>query len=200
MELRAVGQISVFGERIVLPASGVFDGLPAPDASGAVEIEECAAAGARAMLDDKVAVEEDGLHLSEQRIVAIEIGPAGLDHADGRILEVRDGAPEEIGFREEVGVEDADEFALSALQPVFEGTGFKAGTIRAVNVTDWQAVRGKTIDAVAGDLLGFVGGIVENLDIEKLTGIVEAGNSFDEALDHVTLVEDRQLNRNAGPM
>ena len=61
-------------------------------------------------------------------------------------------------------------------------------------------MRGKTIDAVAGDLLGFVGGIVENLDIEKLTGIVEAGNSFDEALDHVTLVEDRQLNRNAGPM
>src|SRR5256885_2723221 len=50
-----------------LPAAGIVDGFAAPHAGGAVEIEESAAAGTRAMLDDEKAVEKDRLHGGQQR-------------------------------------------------------------------------------------------------------------------------------------
>src|SRR5690348_3943619 len=39
-KLSAIGEIGVFGERVVLPAAGIFDGGAAPDAAGAIEIEK----------------------------------------------------------------------------------------------------------------------------------------------------------------
>src|SRR5207244_9578513 len=76
LELGAVAQIEVFGERIVLPAAGVFDGGAPPDARGSVEIEEAAAAVARGVLDDEVPVEEDGLRLRQMAVVAVRVLPA----------------------------------------------------------------------------------------------------------------------------
>src|SRR5580693_4689782 len=81
-ELRAIGKIGVFGKRVVFPAAGFFDGGTSPDAGGAVEIEECAAAGARSVFDDEMTVEQDGFDLSKEGIVAVEVSPAGLNHAD----------------------------------------------------------------------------------------------------------------------
>src|SRR5205809_7824463 len=52
-KLCAIGKVGVFGEGVVLPAAGVGDGRAAPDTGRAVEIEEGAAAGARAVLDDR---------------------------------------------------------------------------------------------------------------------------------------------------
>jgi hypothetical protein len=43
-ELRAVREVEVFGQRVVLPAAGVVDPGAAPDARGAVEVEEVAGA------------------------------------------------------------------------------------------------------------------------------------------------------------
>src|SRR5439155_16782190 len=69
-ELCPLAQIHVLGQRVVLPPAGILDGGTPPDAGGAVEIEEPAAAVARGVLDDEVAVEEDGLRLGEVRVVA----------------------------------------------------------------------------------------------------------------------------------
>ncbi len=92
LELRTVAEIEVFGEGIVLPAAGVFDAGAAPEAGGAVEIEEAAAAAAGGLLEEQVAIEEHGLHPREQRIGAVQVAPAGLDHADLGIGEIVDGA------------------------------------------------------------------------------------------------------------
>ena len=58
------------------------DGGAAPHAGGAVEIEESAAAGATAVFDDKMAIEQNRFHSSEQGIIGIEIRPARLHHAN----------------------------------------------------------------------------------------------------------------------
>src|SRR5579884_2138597 len=58
-QLGAIGKVRIFGEGVVLPAAGVFDGAAAPDPGGAIEIEKPAAAGARAMLDDEMAIEQN---------------------------------------------------------------------------------------------------------------------------------------------
>ncbi len=67
-ELRAVGEVGIFGERVVFPAAGGIDCRAAPGSSGAVEIEKSAAAGTCAMFDDEVTVEQNGFDLGEQRI------------------------------------------------------------------------------------------------------------------------------------
>jgi len=54
-QLRAVAQVEIFGERVVLPAAGVVDRHAAPDAGRAVEVEETPAAVARAVLEHEVA-------------------------------------------------------------------------------------------------------------------------------------------------
>src|SRR5271167_645762 len=82
LELRAIGKIGIFGERVVLPAAGFFDGCTAPDACGAVEIEKSAATRARTMLDDEMAVEKNRFNLRKERVIAVEVGPARLHHAD----------------------------------------------------------------------------------------------------------------------
>ncbi len=203
-KLRTVGKIGVFGERVVFPATGGFDGRPAPNSGGAVEIEESAAAGTSAVFDDEVAIEQNRFDLREERVVAIEIGPAGLDHADvlsfNEIEKIRNGAAKEVGFRDEVRVEDGDEFSLGSLEAVFEGAGFEPFAISPVNVGDGHALGGMAVNAGFGDFAGFVGGIVEDLNVEKFARVVEARNSFDKALDDIALVENGKLNGDARPL
>src|SRR5580704_3908772 len=113
LELCSIGKIGVFGERIVLPTAGLINSCTAPYARSAVEIEKSAAAGARAMLDDEVAVEEDGFDLCEERVVAVEVRPARLNHADfGSVCgidEIRNRAAQKISLGNKVPVEESNE-------------------------------------------------------------------------------------------
>src|SRR5262249_39244665 len=122
-KLRTVGEVGIFGQRVVLPAAGVFDRFTAPHAGRAVEIKEAAFAIASAVLHHKVAVEQDGFNLCERGVVAVNVRPARLDHADLRILEVRDGTAKEVGVRLEIRVEDGDELAGGGLHAFTERAG-----------------------------------------------------------------------------
>jgi hypothetical protein len=57
-----------------------------------------------------VAVQKDGFDVGKEGVVAVEIGPARLHHADFvaifRIQEIGNGATEKIGFRKKIGIED----------------------------------------------------------------------------------------------
>ena len=203
-ELRAIREIGVFSECVVLPAAGIIDGFAAPDPGGPVEIEKSAPARTRTMLNDEMAVEKNGLNVSEQGVVAVEIGPARLHHADLtaalRIHEVGNGAEQKIRFGEKVGVEDGDEFALGGFQPVFQSAGFVAFAVAAMEVNDSHALCGVALHTGSSDFAGLIGGVVQHLHVEQLGWVVEARHSFDETLNDVALVEDGQLNGDARPI
>ena len=65
------------------------------------------------MLEDEVAVEEDGFDLGEEAVVAVQVRPAGLHHADGWLGKVMDDLHDPFGRGDEVGVEDGDQLARS---------------------------------------------------------------------------------------
>ena len=113
-----------------------------------------------------MAVEENGFDLGEKRVVAIDVGPAGLHHADFGIGEVVDALQQKIGRRNEIGVEDGDEFSLGGFQAFREGAGFEALAVVAVEVGDGMSEGGVAVDQDAGDFDGFVGRVVEQLDVE----------------------------------
>src|SRR5258708_18172457 len=107
--------MGALGGGIVSPSAGLVNGFAAPHGGSAVEIEESASAGTRAVLDDEVAVEKNRFHVGQQRVVAVEIRPACLRHADLAaaigIHEIRNSAAKKIWFGEKVGVEDGHELA-----------------------------------------------------------------------------------------
>src|SRR5205807_5376761 len=116
------------------------------------------------------------------------------------VEEIGNGAAEEVGFGDEVGIENGDKFAAGSFKAVFKGAGFVAFAVGAVNISDGHACRGVAIDAGFGDFTSFVGGIVEDLHVEEFMWIIETGDGFDEALDDVTLIEDGELDGDARPL
>src|SRR6202165_4984958 len=54
--------------------------------------------------------------------------------------------------------------------------------------------------ASASHLLGIVRRVVENLHVQEIGRVVEVGGGFDETLDHVAFIEDRQLYCDEGPL
>ena len=193
-QLRAVAEVEVFGQRVVLPAAAVVDGVTPPDAGGAVEVEEAAAAVAAAVLEHEVGVEQDGLDLREQRVVFVQVSPARLHHADLGVGEVVHRRHQEVGLRDEVGVEDRDVGAARHLHGGLERAGLVAGAVGAVDVLDVEAVGGMTAHGGRGDGAGLVGRVVEHLDLELLARVVDGADRVHEPVDHVHLVEDRQLD------
>ena len=109
----------------MLPAAAVGDGLAAPHAGGAVEVEEVAGAGAGAVLQHEVAVEQDGLDLGQHAVVAVQVRPAGLHHADLGLGKVVDDLHEPVGRGHKVGVEDGDELALGHLEAASSAPALK---------------------------------------------------------------------------
>src|SRR6059036_1051357 len=91
-QLGAIAEIEILAQRIILPASALFDTGTPPETSRSIEIEKPAAAAARGLLKQKVSVQKDRLHAREQRIPAIQMSPAGLDHSHFRVSEVMDGS------------------------------------------------------------------------------------------------------------
>jgi hypothetical protein len=144
-----------------------------------------------------MAIEEHGLDAGEDGVGAIEVTPSGLDHADGRVGEEVDGLAEHVRRGDEIGIEDEDEIAFAALHSGFEGAGFETGTVGAMDELDIEAGGAQFGDLFGGDFSGFVGGIVEDLDLEEVTRVIEGGDGSEEALDDVQFVENRQLDRDS---
>src|SRR5438105_4963483 len=102
--LGAIAEIGVFRQRIVLPAAGAFNCSPPPDPCGSVEIEEPSGEMPSSVLDDKVAIENHGFHLCQQRIFAIDVAPTRLNHSDLRITEIIDNVFQKIRSRNEIRI------------------------------------------------------------------------------------------------
>ncbi len=198
-QLCAVGKVGVFGERVVLPAAGIFDGGAAPDSRGAVEIEERAAPRTCAVFDDEMAVEKNALNFGEERVFAVEIGPSGLHHGDSRVLEAGNGAPEKIRARNKISIENGDEFTLGGAEPFGQRASLKALAVVTVQVRNVQAQRAEALDAIARDFSCFVGGVVKNLNVEEFARVIELRNRFDQAFDDVAFVINGKLYGNLGP-
>ena len=113
--LSAITQIRIFGQRVVLPAARGFDRLPPPDSGSAIEIEKASGEVAAAVFDDEMAVQNDGFHLRQKRIFAVDVSPTHLHHSDFAIAEVIDNIFEKVRRRNKVGIENRDQLTCGGL-------------------------------------------------------------------------------------
>src|ERR1019366_2757099 len=139
-----------------------------------------------------MAVEQNGLDLGEYRVVAVDMRPASLHHAHLGIGEVMDALQQKVGGRNKIGVKNGDEFSLRRFQSFRQGSGLVALAIVAVQVLDRMSQGGVALYQNAGDFNGFVGRVVEQLDVEFLSWIVEPADGVEQPVHHVLFVKDRQ--------
>ena len=117
----------------MLPAARFLDARFPPQTGGAIEIEKASAAAAGRLLEQEMSVQKHRLHPCEQRITAIQMAPASLNHADLRVGEIMNRALKQIARRNEVGVQNANEFAIRRFKADCERAGFESGPINAMN-------------------------------------------------------------------
>src|SRR5439155_12608133 len=154
--LRAIAQVCIFSEGVVLPSTGSFDSLASPDSSSAVEVEEPARQMPAAMFENEVPIENYRLHLCQKRVLPIDVTPTHLHHSHLGIREIVDHILKEIGDGKEIGVEDCHKLAGGLLQSVFQGAGLEAAAVCAMDVADIETEAAVTSHAGGCDLVGGV--------------------------------------------
>jgi len=182
----------------VAPAAGVGDRLLAPQAGGAVEVDEQPGAGAGQAFHHEVAIEEQGLGAGQQGVVAVEVGPASLHDCHPRVGEVMHRALEKVGMGHEVGVEDGHDVGLGGAQPVLQRAGFEAATVGSVDVLHVEAAVGPVRHRLLHDAHRLVGGIVQDLNVELVFGVVQLAGGVEDPGAHVHLVVHGELHRDHG--
>ena len=197
LELRPIRKIRIFGQRVVLPAARFLNRSPPPHSRRAIEIEKQPGARASRMFQHEMTVEQDRLHLREKRIIAVDVCPPCLHHASLGIGEVMNRAQQKIFWRREVRVENRDELSLRRFHPLRQRTGFVTLAVAAMVVADRITQRCIALHQPSRHFDGFVGGIVEQLDVEFLPRILQLADRLQQPLHHILLVEDRQLHRNS---
>ena len=148
------------------------------------------------MFGDEVSVEQDRLDIGQDRVEAVQMLPARLDEADPLVAEqVGERRPEEVGRRDEIGVEDGDERRLGGCEPGRQRPRLEAPAVgpgQSPNIEPGGRAFGRhPLD----DGAGVVGRIVEHLHRQARLRVVERRHRADEALHHIALVEDRKLHQ-----
>ena len=144
----------------------------------------------------EVAVDTDGLGERKTGFRAIQVAPAALNEANLVVHhQVGDGLEEEVLLGHEVRVEDGEEVALRDGHGFLEGAGLVFGTVRAVDKLDVVTLGGEFLDLLLGHLVAFVGGVVQDLDLVLVLGVVDGAHGLEETFYAVRFVEDGKLGR-----
>ena len=103
---------------------------------------------------------------------------------------MRYGSAQEVGLGHEVGVEDRDQLAGGALHRVAKGSCLVAIAFLSVEVRNIKALRPGFGDCLCHQGRRFISGVIEDLDLEQFSGVVQSRRSLDNAPSHVELVVD----------
>jgi len=171
-ELSAVAEVKVLSQRVPLPAAGVLNAGPPPDASGAIKVDEQAGPAPRRLLDDKVTVHPQRLDLGEERVVPVEMTPTGLDTADDGVGKVGHDPPQKVWWGEKIGIKDGDQFPLSLSQTSRQRSGLETGPVWPRHVDHIYPLSLETSDGPCCHPAGRIGRIVQNLDLQPVAWIV----------------------------
>src|SRR5437588_7591277 len=115
------------------------------------------------MFNHKVTIENHRLDLSQERVFAVDVAPARLNHTDLRVTEVVHDVFEEIGRRNKIGIEDCYQLTACGLQPMFQRAGFKTVTICPMDMVNVETKGAMTGHACCSNFNRTVSGVVQEL-------------------------------------
>jgi hypothetical protein len=121
--------------------------------------------------------------------------PPGLDHADLRIGEKMDRPLKQVWRRDEIGIENANKLASRRFEPAGEGTSLESGAVDAMNQLNIEPAVLQCFRARSSHFAGIVGGIVQHLDLQQISWVIELTDRAQKPFHYVNFVKNRKLNR-----
>jgi hypothetical protein len=123
------------------------------------------------------------------------MAPARLDHADLRIGEKMDRALQQVWRRDEIGIENANKLAGSRFEPGCERARLETCPVNPMNELNIEATLLQLLSARSSHVLRIVGGIVQHLDLQQISRVIEFTDRAQKALYYVKFIKNRKLNR-----
>ncbi len=113
------------------------------------------------MLEYKVPIQQNRLHLSQEAVVPVQMRPSRLYHPDLRFRKVMNHLHHPLPRRHEVCIEDRDELASCNIKAFVESPGFVAMSVAAVQIHDRLRLHTKESTLIPfDDLLRYPGRLV----------------------------------------
>ena len=128
------------------------------------------------------------------------MSPSPLDHPDALVLQRSQKPPKNIGSRNEVCVEDEEEVPRGDPHACGQSTGLEAAAIGPPQLLDVDPLALPVIDALGHDERGAVVGVVEDLDFEPITWVVQSAARIDHPRGDRLLVVHGELDRDSGQL
>src|SRR5579885_1399611 len=168
----------------MLPAAGLFNRLAPPHAGSSVEIKEDIRTRAATVLQHKMPIEQNGLHLGKEAIVAVQVCPAGLHHAHIWLGKVMDDLHKPVARRHKVRIKNGNEFTFRCFQAMVECPGLKTMPVLAVDKKHWVSSLPVLLNQIARHLFSFVGRVIEYLDFQQIARVIEVAAGLNETVNH----------------
>ncbi len=197
-QLSPIAQVQVFGQRHGPPAARRLYALASPHPGGPVEVEEEPGAEAGLVLDPEVPVEQQRLSARQPVLAFVQVAPRRLHHAHPRVGERWKKPSQQIGLRDEVRVQDEEEFPPRQAKPVGESSRLVADSGAPPDVLNPSPTASPMNGSCRRHGARLIGRVVQDLDFEAVERIVEATGRIDEPVDHVGLVVHGKLHRHGG--
>ena len=150
------------------------------------------------MFDHEVTVEQRGLCTSQHALIAVQMVPARLHHADIGFIEVRNGLAQERRPGLEVRVEDAEQLAPRRVHARLERAGLEPDAALAPQDDGVDPLGAQLRHLAVHELAGVVRGVVEHLHLEPVSRPIESADGSDQSGSDRPLVVERQLDGDEG--
>src|SRR5262249_41124793 len=94
--------------------------------------------------------------------------------------------------------ENCDQFTPRDFQTFVQGPRLETMPVLAMQVDNRKTLPLTLSNYGFGDFLGFVSGIVEQLNFHAVARVIQGTNLFDKAFDDILFIVDRELNGDEG--
>lgn len=144
-------------------------------------------------------IEQNPLHTRQPVFLAIGVAPARLHKGKAAVRDKRwHGAAEEICRRNEIRVEDRDEWRVRMFEFEGEVSRLEARALAAMQNIEIDIFGNDTPDRTRERFVIAGAAIVENLDLQLVARPIEARGSAGDAHGESTFVAHRQLDEHFG--
>src|SRR5262249_4766418 len=126
------------------------------------------------------------------------MAPTSLYHSHPGICKIIDTLFQNVRGWHEIGIQNKEKFAFRFLKSVVQGSRLEPHTILPPQHHRIESSRAKPGSFALRNLVGFIRRIVQNLYLQFLNRILNFTNRFQQSLDYMNFVVDRELNRYYG--
>lgn len=102
--------------------------------------------------------------------------------------------PQKLGIGNKISIKNGNEFPRGGLQAVVEGSGFETGTVLTANMMESKLWTFQTGQKSLNQVGRFILGIIQDLDFQQLSRVVQPRYGFQQAFYYVFFIVQWQLN------